>query len=175
MRNLQKCASFFCIEWYPSKSPIELTRASPLPPTSQAKPILFGKYKCQVKLWWTSSSDVHPRFHPTLPIFRHQPFGSNKPVGKKDVGLSSSSPGQCVSKFHLSPKTTILDPQVLTDVQLKPNLVRSHPLASLLYSTSFCTILWYQHFWFNQAGWKEGRGSIIFFARSMRVKIPFKS
>ena len=83
MRNLQKCASFFCIEWYPSKSPIELTRASPLPPTSQAKPILFGKYKCQVKLWWTSSSDVHPRFHPTLPIFRHQPFGSNKPVGRR--------------------------------------------------------------------------------------------
>ena len=163
MRNLQKCASFFCIQWYPSKSPIELTRASPLPPTSQAKPILFGKYKCQVKLWWTSSSDVHPRFHPTLPIFRHQPFGSNKPVVyillhnpliptllvqpsrlERRTWVYHHLPQvNACQTFRLSPKTTILDPQVLTDVQLKPNLVRSHPLASLLYSTSLCTILWY--------------------------------
>ena len=125
---------------------------------------------CKLLLYWMISVKIPDWINTSLTI-----TSNLKQAGwKKDVGLSSSSPGQCVSKFHLSPKTTILDPQVLTDVQLKPNLVRSHPLASLLYSTSFCTILWYQHFWFKQAGWKEGRGSIIIFPRSMRFKLPFK-
>ena len=43
---------------------------------------------------------------------------STGPVGKKGAGLSSSSPGQCVSKCFWSLKATILDPQVLTDGQL---------------------------------------------------------
>ena len=30
-------------------------------------------------------------------FFRYQHFGSTRPVGKKDAGLLSSSPGQCVS------------------------------------------------------------------------------
>ena len=79
--------------------------------------------------------------HPSAQSFDTNTFGSTKPVGKKDVGLSSSSPGQRVSKFHLSPKTTSLDPQVLTDVQLKLNLVLSHPLTPLLYSTFACAFL----------------------------------
>ena len=87
------------IELYPATSAIEKTRASPLPPTSHTMPMLFGKCKCQVKLWWATCSDAPPCFHPTPPFFR------------------------------------------------------------------------YQHFWFNQTVWKEGRGSIIIFPRSMRVKM----
>ena len=85
------------IELYPATSAIEKTRASPLPPTSHAMPMLFGTYKCQVKLRWTTCSDAPSCFLPTPPFFRYQHFGSTRPVGKKDAGLSSSSPGQCVS------------------------------------------------------------------------------
>ena len=85
------------IDLYPATSAIKKKRASPLPSTSHTMPMLFGKCKCQVKLWWATCSDAPPCFHPTPPFFRYQHFGSTRPVGKKDAGLLSSSPGQCVS------------------------------------------------------------------------------
>ena len=123
-KELKRCwaAAAMCndkqgIELYPATSAIEKTRASPLPSTSHTMPMLFGKSKCQVKLWWATCSDAPPCFHPTPPFFRYQHFGSTRPVGKKDAGLLSSSPGQCQVLLG-SLKATILDPQVLTDGQL---------------------------------------------------------
>ena len=163
------------LELCPATSAIEITRASPLPPTFHTMPILFGKHKCHVKLWWATCSDAHPCFHPTPPFFRYQHFGLTTPVGKKETGLSSSSPGQCASKRFLSLKATILDPQVLTKWPAISKLSRLailwHPFYILHPSVHSFR---YQHFWFNQTASKEGRGSIIILSRSMRVKARFK-
>ena len=76
----------------------------------------------------------HPFYvlHPSAHSLDTNTFGSTKPFGKKDAGLSSSSPGQCVSKCFLNLKVTIPDPQVPTDGQLQPNAaILSHPFCNL--------------------------------------------
>ena len=98
VEQLQQCAMINKVLIYIRQHPqLKKKQASPLPSTSHTIPMLFGKCKCQVKLWWATCSDAPPCFHPTPPFFRCQHFGSTRPVGKKDAGLLSSSPGQCAS------------------------------------------------------------------------------
>ena len=89
---------------------------------------------------------------------------------KKDAGLPQVS--ACQNAFkpegnHSRPAGA----ECWLMTSYNPTLPLSHPLASLLHSTSFCAFFTYQHFWFSQTVWKEGRGSTIIFPRSMRVKL----
>ena len=79
---------------------------------------------------------------------------------KKDAGLPQVS--ACQNAFkpegnHSRPAGA----ECWLMTSYNPTLPLSHPLASLLHSTSFCAFFRYQHFWFNQTVWKEGRGSIL--------------
>ena len=67
-------------------------------------PILFGKHKCQVKLWWATCSDAHPCFHPTPPSFRYQLFGTTKPVGKKRTRVYRHLPQVSACQALFKPK-----------------------------------------------------------------------
>ena len=92
----------------------------------------------------------------------------------KNVGLKSSSSGQCVPRFFLSLKATILADWWPAITVWLPNLAASHPLTPLLQSTSFWAFFRHQYFWCNQTAWKQGCGSRIIFSTSMRVKMLFK-